>query len=218
MSAREVILLVAMLVLAASNLVLLMLLHSYLSKREVAPPPQRVEKPAEPGKEPSSPSTAAGPPGASAPLNVSSGSGGGAGAPPVNVSIGYVEAPVTYYLSIEAVSSFELDAGGAPRIPENLSLSVVKLEGSPLMCAVDVKAGVVAGVATVNVTIPLPGGCYRVEPVLMNRTASEVYFRLALVEDPAGACGRCARITLIVSHLPPGRYVVYVGPVLRRGS
>ena len=218
MSAREVILLVAVLVLAASNLVLLMLLHSHLCKGEVAPSPQRAGKPAESSKEPSSPSTAAGPPGASAPLNVSSGSGGAPAPPPVNVSVSYVETPVTYYLSIEAVSSFEVDAGGAPRIPENLSLSVVKLEGSPLMCAVDVKAGVVAGVATVNVTLPLPGGCYRVEPVLMNRTASEVYFRLALVEDPAGACGRCARITLRVSHLPPGHYVVYVGPVLQRGS
>lgn len=136
--------------------------------------------------------------------------------PPANTSTGYVEAPVAYYLGVEAVSSFEPDSEAAPRIPENLAVSVVKLEGSPSMCAVDMEAGVEAGVATVNVTVPLPGGCYRVEPVLMNRTSSKVYFRLAFVEDLAGACGRCARITFRVSYLPPGRYIISVGPVLQQ--
>jgi len=205
-NSREAVLLAVVLVLAASNLVLL---HSYLGREGVAPPSAGV--PAGPG----SSCGVAGSPSASASLNVSGSSGQGASAPPV--SAGCAEAPVTYYLSIEAVGSFGESPDAAPRIPENLSVSIMELEGSPLMCAVDMKAGVAVGVAVVNVTIPLPGGCYRVEPVLVNRTASEVYFRLALVEDPAGACGRCARITIKVSYLPPGRYIIYVGPVLRQG-
>jgi hypothetical protein len=212
---RETILLVAVLVLAVSNLVLLAMLYSYTGRGRTATTPVVEERNASQARC----FTEANVTSASTALNVSEGGrieNKTATFPPVNRTAQYVFTPLAYFLKLEAISGPDSNLSAAPLIPENLAVQVLYLDRSryPTMCEVTMRAKMEMGAAFLNVTLPLPGGkCYRVDPVLVSRASTEVYYRLALVEDPEGACGYCVMFTVKIFYLPPGHYMVTIGPI-----
>lgn len=214
---KTVALVAAVLVLAASNLALVYILYSQARSRSTAPPAVcgcGAQAPQSGGAPPES-SKATGPANTSS-ITVSLNNT--PATPQANWSLHYTYLPLSYYLEIEAVRGPYPNYSAIPSIPEDLEVAIVQLSGDSLECPVTMKASMELGTATLNVTLPLPGDkCYRVTPVLTNRTRTEVHYRLVLQEDPRGACGRCARLTLRVSRLPPGQYIVTVGPELPRG-
>ncbi len=212
-------LLVAVLALAASNLALLFLLdkcsqHSHVTPSSpVSGPSPQSTPPATRQPNTSNPQQPSQVSNASTSLEIPSSPQG----PAWNTTPTYTYYPVPYYLEIEAVGG-PYPGAPPPEIPSDLKVEVVYLEGirSSNICPVTMKTKLDEGAAYLNVTLPLPGGkCFKVTPLLVNRTKTSVYYRLALQEDPGGACGYCVAFTLKVSFLPPGRYTVTVGPELK---
>ena len=223
-SSRETVLIVAVLALAIANLILVYTLLGYIKpEKKIAPTTFPVTS-TENTPTTTSPEKNATPKvnntSASSQLNMTRNEETNKtnSIPPVNRTKQYTYSPYNYFLKLEVVSGPDSNVTAKPSLPANLvvSTSYIDRNNFSSICEVTMKTSMEMGTAYINVTMPLLGDkCYIVKPVPINMTDTTAYYRLELVPSLNGTCGYCAKYTLKIFYLPPGHYLVTIGPLLR---
>jgi len=223
-SSRETALIVAVLALAIANLVLVYTLLGYVKpEKKIAPtlsPATSIEDTTQTTSPEKNTTSKANNTSASSQLNVTRNEGTNktTSIPPVNRTKQYTYSPYNYFLKLEVVSGPDSNVTAKPSLPANLvvSTSYIDRNNYSSICEVTMKTSMEMGTAYINVTMPLPGDkCYIVKPVPINMTETAAYYSLELVPSLNGTCGYCAKYTLKIYYLPPGHYLVTIGPLLR---
>ncbi|MCI4408434.1 MAG: hypothetical protein JHC26_05035 [Thermofilum sp.] len=222
-SSRETALIVAVLALAIANLILVYTLLEYVKpEKKIAPTPPAtsIENTTQATRSMKNTTSKVNNTSASSQLNVTRNEGANKTTciPPVNRTKQYTYSPYNYFLKLEVVSGPDSNVTAKPSLPANLvvATSYIDRNNYSSICEVTMKTSMVMGTAYINVTMPLPGDkCYTVKPVPINMTETSAYYRLELVPSLNGTCGYCAKYTLKIYYLPPGHYLVTIGPLLR---